>query len=118
MPETPDQKKARVAAYNATPQARAARAAYEKTPAGMVSRRKANARSKGHNVLPEGRAWMLEQQGGACAFLDCDEDATHVDHDHETGHIRGLLCLQHNAALGKLGDNVVGLTRALHYVSH
>jgi len=40
-----------------------------------------------------------------------------VDHDHETGKLRGVLCLTCNTGLGKLGDNVEGLTRALEYLN-
>jgi hypothetical protein len=39
-----------------------------------------------------------------------------VDHDHETGEVRGLLCVQCNSALGKLGDREEALLRALEYV--
>lgn len=39
-----------------------------------------------------------------------------VDHDHTNGKIRGLLCHPCNLALGILGDNIVGLTRAVHYL--
>ena len=40
-----------------------------------------------------------------------------VDHDHETGKLRGVLCTVCNTGLGKLGDNVAGLTRALEYLN-
>ena len=40
-----------------------------------------------------------------------------VDHDHETGKVRGVLCGLCNTGLGKLGDNVEGLTRALEYLN-
>lgn len=40
----------------------------------------------------------------------------HVDHCHETNKIRGILCMPCNVALGMLGDNEEGLTRALSYV--
>ena len=40
----------------------------------------------------------------------------HVDHCHETGRIRGLLCFTCNKALGMLGDNEDGLLLALGYV--
>ena len=40
----------------------------------------------------------------------------HVDHCHETGKVRGLLCLGCNAGLGMLGDNVEGLEKAIKYL--
>ena len=40
-----------------------------------------------------------------------------VDHDHETGKVRGILCVMCNLGLGNLGDNVEGLTRALEYLN-
>lgn len=39
-----------------------------------------------------------------------------VDHCHETGVVRGLLCLGCNAGLGMLGDNIEGLERAISYL--
>jgi hypothetical protein len=41
-----------------------------------------------------------------------------VDHDHETGAIRGLLCKHCNSSLGKLGDNLEGLMRAVDYLKN
>lgn len=39
-----------------------------------------------------------------------------MDHDHHTGMFRGWLCVRCNTALGTLGDNEVGVQRALLYV--
>jgi len=39
-----------------------------------------------------------------------------VDHDHDTGLIRGLLCNNCNLAIGKLGDNLEGVMKALNYL--
>jgi hypothetical protein len=39
-----------------------------------------------------------------------------IDHDHETGKVRGVLCSECNLALGKLQDNVASLTRAQAYL--
>ena len=35
-----------------------------------------------------------------------------VDHDHETGRIRGVLCFQCNVGIGRLGDTLEGVMRA------
>jgi hypothetical protein len=34
---------------------------------------------------------MVEQQGGVCALCR-ERPAQHVDHDHVTGRVRGVLC--------------------------
>ncbi len=39
-----------------------------------------------------------------------------IDHDHATGKIRGVLCPSCNTGIGKLGDNIEGLRRALAYL--
>ena len=53
---------------------------------------------------------MEEAQGHVCA--SCKQFETHrrgqrlcVDHDHDTGKVRGLLCHHCNTALGLLHDN-------------
>lgn len=40
-----------------------------------------------------------------------------LDHDHETGAGRGWLCSTCNSGLGKLGDTIEGLQRAIVYLS-
>jgi hypothetical protein len=48
---------------------------------------------------------MLDEQGGLCA--GCKKvEPNHVDHDHETGEVRGLLCSSCNQALGNLRDDL------------
>ena len=39
-----------------------------------------------------------------------------IDHCHDTNQIRGVLCWNCNTSIGKLGDNVEGLERALNYL--
>lgn len=39
-----------------------------------------------------------------------------IDHDHKTGAFRGWLCFPCNTGLGKLGDNIDGLLRAIEYL--
>lgn len=62
---------------------------------------------------------QIEAQGGVCALCHKEFSGTpHVDHDHATGALRGVLCATCNRALGMLGDDAHGLARALNYVRH
>ena len=55
---------------------------------------------------------MLTDQGGVCKVCRGDNDGgpLHVDHNHDTGDIRGLLCFTCNshlvAAFDKFRDNL------------
>lgn len=60
---------------------------------------------------------LFEKQNRACAIC-CkpQEKHLHVDHDHRTGKVRGLLCQECNHALGFVHDNPVLVTQLLHYL--
>lgn len=67
---------------------------------------------------------MLSRQGGLCAICGSDDGASakgtktfSVDHCHETGVVRGLLCNGCNRAIGLLKDNVAVLQSAIKYLS-
>ena len=59
---------------------------------------------------------LLIRQAGRCALCARELRHPHVDHDHESGRVRGVLCSACNTALGVLGDNPAGLRRALTYL--
>ena len=63
---------------------------------------------------------MLADQRGVCALCGGPPGGRwqtfHVDHCHETGRIRGLLCHHCNTGLGSLGDSEESLERALRYL--
>jgi hypothetical protein len=62
---------------------------------------------------------LLASQHGACAicgYESRDGKRLRVDHCHETGQIRGLLCSTCNTGLGGLGDSIEGVKRALDYL--
>lgn len=69
---------------------------------------------------------MLAEQGGACAICRRPESMIDprtnvarnlaVDHCHETGAVRGLLCGYCNKALGGFGDNPDRLRAAVEYL--
>jgi len=61
---------------------------------------------------------MLRSQGGLC--LICGVLLTvvnlHTDHDHATGVVRGLLCINCNQGLGQFKDSPELLMRAATYL--
>jgi hypothetical protein len=60
---------------------------------------------------------MLERQGGGCAICGKPpgDIALHVDHCHETGRVRGLLCFACNAGLGQFKHDPELLVAAATY---
>lgn len=86
-------------------------------------------RHEGHlrrtfGISVERYAEMLRDQGHVCAICRRPETYTQqgsvkalaVDHDHETGAIRGLLCTACNVGIGQLGDDVEVLRAAIRYL--
>ncbi len=59
-------------------------------------------------------ALVAEQQGVCCICLAAP--AAHVDHCHEKGRVRGVLCFSCNAALGQFKDRPDVIRRAATYV--
>ena len=67
---------------------------------------------------------MLRKQNGLCAICNLPERRVvngtkfqlNVDHNHNTGKVRGLLCFVCNTALGKFGDSKVLLEKAINYL--
>ena len=63
---------------------------------------------------------MLEEQDFSCALCgtkDAGRNGTfNVDHCHETGKVRSLLCHSCNTGLGKFQDNPELLRKAAGYV--
>jgi hypothetical protein len=70
---------------------------------------------------------MLDEQGGVCAICGLPERRKHartddpmflaVDHDHNTGQVRALLCSTCNIMLGHAQDDVSILARAIQYLT-
>jgi hypothetical protein len=64
---------------------------------------------------------MLAAQGGGCAICgvvanDAHLDL-HVDHDHATGVVRGILCPPCNHGLGMFRDNPARMAVAIEYLT-
>jgi len=73
-----------------------------------------------HGITLEGYDRLYAIQGGRCAICGVHQSelkrALHVDHDHETNEIRGLLCSHCNLVLGHAHDSVVVLISAASYL--
>ena len=72
-----------------------------------------------YNITLEQRNKMIIDRNNRCDicgnFFKNSLD-THIDHDHNTGKIRGLLCFNCNHALGKFKDNITILINAINYL--
>jgi hypothetical protein len=72
-----------------------------------VAHRRAYQRQWRYGIEPAEYDRINDEQRGLCAL--CDLPATeapkgslHIDHDHATGRIRGLICLRCNSALERV----------------
>jgi len=73
---------------------------------------------KNYKITNEDYERMFAKQGGVCAIcgsLPNGRDLS-VDHDHTTGRIRGLLCINCNTALGHLKDSLIILEKMTDYL--
>tara|TARA_R110000744_G_scaffold32808_1_gene76632 strand:- start:267 stop:686 length:420 start_codon:yes stop_codon:yes gene_type:complete len=76
---------------------------------------------KTYGLSLEGYAKMLEEQGGRCAICAMEEKhAPHgvlsVDHCHESGVVRALLCNPCNTGIGQFKENQDFLANAIDYL--
>lgn len=105
---------------------RAFNKSYQERNAGHVSaKQRANHIKRAYGLSEEEYAAMLASQGGVCAICNKAEGATHwagkvkmlhIDHDHATGEIRGLLCDGCNRGLGHFRDDPANLLAAAAYL--
>lgn len=75
-----------------------------------------------HGVSADAYAALWAGQGGTCAVCGTARPCEWVrgnlelDHCHETGEVRGLLCGDCNSAAGRVGDDASRLRRLADYL--
>lgn len=76
-----------------------------------------------YNISIEEWEQIYREQDGKCAICGCAPDglnrrtnSLHLDHNHETGQIRRLLCHYCNLGLGAFRDNPILLLKAAQYL--
>lgn len=89
------------------------------------SSRRINALKHLYNITEEILHNMYTTQQGVCAICKTPisliagktkRGKAHVDHDHNTGKVRGLLCTKCNTMLGMADDNTATLQMAISYL--
>lgn len=69
-----------------------------------------------YNLTPTEVEQMLESQGGVCAICGQVPERRVVDHCHDSGKVRGILCDTCNRCLGLLKDDANVLMSAAAYL--
>jgi len=133
----PQEQKDREAARRASPEWKAYEKAYRSTPEYKARRKELD---RAYRLDPKNREYRNARHRQLAyrektrrlaglptptrpepAFCECCGSdnkgcAMSLDHDHVTGAFRGWLCNLCNTAIGKLGDNIEGLMRAIRYL--
>jgi len=84
----------------------------------LVYRRRSYLKKR-YSLSGDGYEALLEFQGGVCAICSRSETGVQrlaVDHCHDNGLIRGLLCFACNVGIGKFADDVTLLEKAADYL--
>jgi Recombination endonuclease VII len=91
------------------------------TEAGRLSQKFVGIKCR-YGLTQEQYTKMLEDQNGCCACCPVKLDSScknlipHVDHEHSTKRVRGLLCGMCNRGLGQFKDSINNLEAAVEYL--
>lgn len=88
---------------------------------GHISQKKYRLKTQ-YGITLEQYDQMYENQCKSCAGCNTPIEkwgrSTHVDHDHETGKVRGILCQDCNSVLGYARDSIERLTCLIEYLKN
>jgi hypothetical protein len=110
----PDQRENRKV-YKQTPAAKAANYRYRTKPE-VKERNRRRRLELLYGITYEEYEVIRTAQKNACAICFISPERFHVDHNHETGKVRGLLCGSCNMALGLFKENETNLLVAVEYL--
>lgn len=84
-------------------------------------RRTINRRIKQFGINEEEYNKMVDKVNNRCEICGRHtkelEKSLCIDHDHNTGKIRGLLCSDCNVAIGRFKDNINSIKNAIKYLT-
>ena len=88
---------------------------YEKNKEEISEKNKWYRFKKKYGLNKEQYEQMMEMQDGLCGICG-DREAEVVDHNHNTGEVRMLLCQNCNRGLGHFNDDPVLMRAAANYL--
>ena len=85
--------------------------------------RSAKLREKLYGLTEEAFSSMIIEQDFCCPVCERQLDpkgyrTVHVDHDHESGKVRGILCSNCNVGIGHPREDPAIMLRAIAYLNH
>lgn len=102
------------------PQCKSCRSAYGRATYSVGVQRDKNLRANYGISLEdfEGMLWVQDNRCAICAevLLPPGVCGAHVDHDHASGRVRGILCHDCNLGLGRFHDDPEALRSAASYL--
>lgn len=102
-------------------QAEASAEWYRRNRDSQAARMRENRIKRQYGLSMQDYADLFASQQGQCSICHTTDpgmgqQTLAVDHDHDTGEVRGLLCHPCNTGIGLLGDNVARLQAAAEYL--
>ncbi len=75
-------------------------------------------RRRNYNLEPEEYELLLSKSNNLCMICSSPPKtkSLHIDHDHKTGKVRGLLCHGCNTAIGLLKEDIEIMKKAIQYI--
>jgi len=104
--------------YKQSPEGKKAIKRYNQSPKGREMQRKWYLKHK-YGITLEQKNKIYEKQNGKCLICKIkmlNKNDIHIDHNHKTGKIRGLLCGNCNRGIGLFKENPKILLNAIKYI--
>ncbi len=126
---TSETQKRAIKKYNQSSKGKAAKKRYGQSEKGRAVQKRYKQTEKGkitrlrwcYNIDTKEYNSLLAQQNGRCEICEKEFDKTytrdtHVDHDHVTNKVRGILCKKCNLMLGLADESINTLANAIKYL--
>jgi hypothetical protein len=117
MRTTPEKRKKTLEKYNNTPERKAAMAEYYRNNKDKAVNRQMMAN---YGITLSEYNELLDKQKGLCYICESHHTSQtrrlHIDHCHNSGKIRSLLCVNCNTALGLLKEDSNRVKKMIEYI--